>query len=73
MNKTNARRRLPLLLLALSLTGCASRLPVVVSPPQVPPPAPELMTPERPSGDYSARVQQTFKAWQQKLTDSSAR
>lgn len=70
MNRTNARRLLPLLLLAVSLTGCASRSPVVVKPAQIPPPSPELMTPEPSSGSYSARAQESFRQWQQRLTGS---
>lgn len=59
-----------LLALSLSLTGCAAHLPpVVVQPPKIPPPAPELMV--APSSDsYSEKVQQLLSIWQQKLTGS---
>jgi hypothetical protein len=53
-----------LIILALSLTGCAHNSPAC--PEVVGPRAPALTEP-MPSVSYSLRVQQTFKSWQEKL------
>lgn len=70
MQTTNARRLLPLLVLGLSLTGCAVKspsLPALV-PIVIPPPPSELM--EEPwSGSYSNSVQQLLLEWRKTLTD----
>lgn len=72
MRRTNAKRTLLLLALALSLAGCAtSSPPLVVKPPQIPPPPPELMQPPLPSGQSSASVQELLSRWRQMLTDSA--
>lgn len=68
MCKTNARLRLPLLVLALSLAGCATSSPPVVPPPKLPPPPSELML-EPLKGSYSERVHQLLLEWQKMLTD----
>lgn len=67
----SARMILPAMLttLAVSLTGCKT-LPEA-PPAEVRIPAlPQLTTP-LPSVGYSESVQQSFKTWQQKLTDTS--
>lgn len=61
----SAMRWLPLVL-ALSLTACATHLPppATVQPPQIPQPPAELMEPPQP-GLWSEAVQKLFKQWQQ--------
>lgn len=68
---TNAALRLLPLLLAASLTACATRSPSVVPPAAIPIPPAELMEPE--SESYSERVQQTLRDWAEKLTGSPAK
>lgn len=58
--------------LALSLSACATP-----SPPQAPPapmrlPAPPPLTEPAPSPSYLETVQQTLKAWRQRLTATPA-
>ncbi len=53
------------IVLMLSLTGCATRLPALC-PEQVLPPVPALTEPIPPES-YSLRAQQSFKAWQERL------
>lgn len=68
MCRVNARQIFLPLLLALSLSGCATSSPPVVQPPQIPPPPSELM--QEPSKDsYSERVRQLLLQWQKMLTD----
>jgi len=71
MSRKNARRLLPLLVLSLSLVGCAtsSPPPVVVQPAQIPPPPPELMVQPDLSESYSDIVQRLLQTWRQRLTD----
>ncbi len=70
MQTTNARRLLPLLVLGLSLTGCAvkSLAPPAPVPIVIPPPPVELMR-EPWSGSYSDSVQQLLLEWRKTLTD----
>ncbi len=68
MCKTNARQTLPLLVLVLSLAGCATSSPPVVPPPKLPPPPSELMV-DPPRPNYSERVHQLLLEWQKMLTD----
>ena len=61
------------LLLALSLTGCASPLPSVnVPPPVTPRPPADLMAPP-PSASYSESAQQRIRTWLERLTGSPVR
>jgi hypothetical protein len=55
------------LLLALSLSGCATTWQPAVTPAKSPPPAAELMTPT-PPGEWSANVQALLHKWRQLLT-----
>ncbi len=68
MSTKNAKPLLPLLVLTALLMGCASPLPSV-RPPQIPPPAPELMQELDLSESYSGLVRQLLLDWQKKLTD----
>ena len=54
-----------LIMLALSLTGCAHNSPSPC-PEQKLPPVPALTEPIPPES-YSLRAQQSFKAWQERL------
>ena len=65
-----ARTLLPLLVLVLSSTGCATRLPPPPAPvqaPRVQPPPAELMEPPQP-GSWSDSVRQRLLQWQKLLT-----
>lgn len=64
----SSARKLPLLLLAASLTSCATYSPVLVRPP---PPAPELMV--APTENYSESAQLKLRAWRQRLIDWQAK
>ena len=62
-----------LLVLALSSTGCATRLPAPpsqVQPPRVQPPAAELMEPPEP-GSWSDSVRQRLLQWRKLLTPAN--
>ena len=59
-----------LLVLALSLSACASSSPPFR--PQIPPPAPALMEPP-PSPSFSDRAASDIRQWRQRLTDWLAR
>lgn len=60
------RSALPPLLLAASLTGCATYSPIVIEPMR-PAPDPDLMVP--PSRDsYSQSVQRLLQSWRERLT-----
>lgn len=62
--------RTTLLVLAVSLTGCAPLLPPVqAAPPKIPPPAPELMEAPDLSVSYSEAVRKLLSDWQRLLTD----
>ena len=68
-SSATALRLLPLLL-AMSVTACATRLPPPprpAAPAQIPPPPAELMTPPS-EGSWSTSAQQLFKQWRQRLT-----
>ena len=71
LNPISARRFWPVMLttLAVSLGGCKT-LPEA-QPVEVRIPAPPPLTTPLPSVGYSESVQQSFKTWQQKLTDTS--
>lgn len=71
MRMKNARRRLPLLMLSLLLTSCATNLPPPspVQPAQIPPPPQELMQAPDLSQTYSDIVRKLLLDWQQRLTD----
>ena len=60
---------LMLLLLNLSLPGCATSSPSVVQPARIPAPPPELMEPEDQSVTYSELVRRILSDWRAKLTD----
>lgn len=66
---TSTQRAVLLLVLALSLTGCATQWvqPKPVQPVRLPPPPAELMQPPS-SGSWSESVQQLFRRWQKLLT-----
>lgn len=70
LQHTAERAALPalLLVLALSLAGCATSSPPVVPPPKLPPPPSELMV-DPPRPNYSERVHQLLLEWQRMLTD----
>ena len=70
MPKRNARRLMLPLALSLSLIGCATSLPkeIATAPPQIPPPAPELMEPPDLSATYSDVVQKLLQTWLELLT-----
>jgi hypothetical protein len=68
---TNTVPRLLPLLLAVSLTACATRSPSVVTPPATPKAPAELMEPE--SANYSQRVEQLLRTWAETLTGSPTR
>jgi hypothetical protein len=65
---TNAARRLLLLLLAVSLTACATHSPSVVPPAAIPKPPAELL--ERQSEPYLQNAQELFKRWLRMLSSS---
>lgn len=62
--RTSPLRSVLLLLLALTLTGCATQwaAPRSVAPIRLPAPPAELMEP-MPSGSWSESVQQLFRRW----------
>ena len=64
----NAKRLWPYLVLALSLSGCATPSPPA-APVNRPPPAPELLIEPDLSSTYSDSVRRLLLEWQQKLTD----
>ena len=71
MSKRNAKPLLLPLVLALSLTGCATNSTLSPAPPQpvkIPPPPAELM--QEPSNEsYSDSVQRLLYQWQQRLIE----
>lgn len=68
MSRKSKKPLLPLLALTALLMGCAAPSPSV-KPPQIPPPAPELMQELDLSKSYSDIVRQLLLDWQKKLTD----
>lgn len=64
-------RLLPLLVLSLSLVGCAtsSPVPTVIRPVVIPAPPSELMAEPDLSESYSDSVQRLLLEWRQKLID----
>ena len=73
MSSKNARMILMPLLLALSLSGCATNSPpLVVKPAQVPPPPAELMQELDLSESYSDIVRRLLLDWHKRLTDWKA-
>ncbi len=68
MSEKRKKPLLPVLALAMLLTGCATPLPSA-TPPKKPPPAPELMQEPDLSETYSDGVRKLLLDWQRRLTD----
>lgn len=65
--------RVPLLMLVLSLIGCATPAPQVVPCPAIPQPAAELMQSPPAAESYSMRAQRRIMGWREKLESLLAR